>query len=87
MIRHVEVISRDRLRSDLISTGASVNLTLGGSDNAQNGRMTDVEAPSDTLQTFPVDVPSPGDLADLVASVCSLRSTIDGNAGRCGPSW
>jgi hypothetical protein len=49
---------------DLIRSGATVNVTLGGSDNAQNGRMTDIEAPSDTSQAS--------------WSTCSLRTTGSG---------
>jgi hypothetical protein len=46
---------------------------LGGGNNAHNRGVVDVEAPGNTRQTFPVDVLSPDDLADLVGSVCPLR--------------
>jgi hypothetical protein len=51
---------------NLISSGATVIGTLGRSHDAHNCRVIDVEAPGNTSQTFPVDVASPDDLADLV---------------------
>jgi hypothetical protein len=54
------------VRRLISSVRASVTGTLGGSHKAHNYGVVDVEAPGNTGQTFPLNVPSAEDLADLV---------------------
>ena len=51
--------------------------TLNRSHDAHNGRVVDVEAPGDAGQTFPVDVPSADNLANLMGRQFWFATQLD----------
>jgi hypothetical protein len=62
------------LRSEISSAQASLTDALDVSNDTHNGRVVGVEASGNRAsQTFPVDVRSPDDLADLMECLTNFR--------------